>query len=337
VWSIKEEERWRSKGLSAGWQLEGESGEERAEDYLKERKGERARGGEGMAERQRLREGGGGAEPQPFGGLLTEIFSTCQTIEVCGACSDTKSNAMKPEFPVTRRTRFERDIAYSVERGDYEGDGGSGSGSGSGDARSKGEDGGVGLVLEVKEIDFWGPSLVVGSIKPGGPCDMKGVMPGDTLLAINQVKAAGRTPDELISMIRGPAGSKVRLQFEKAGTHELNKVAQPPNITTVDVVRSSETARKDSKDKMVVLGTYIAPPNGAARSSTQHSKSVVLSAEEGEVVQVITHGARGWTTIEKSDKSIGWFPSSYLGPLDPNHARVNAKDILPVVKDYGAL
>lgn len=298
-----------------------------------------------MAERQRFRDGRSGAEPQPFGGLLTEIFATCQSVEVCGACSDTKSNTMKPEFPATRRTRFERDIAYSVERGEEDDDGG----SGSGDARSKGEDGGVGLVLEVKEIDFWGPSLVVGSIKPGGPCYMKGVMPGDTLLAINQVKAAGRTPDELISMIRGPAGSKVRLQFEKAGTHELNKVAQPPNITTVDIVRSSETAKKDSKDKMVVLGTYIAPPSGAVKSSAQHSKSVVLSAEEGEVVQVITHGARGWTTIEKADKSIGWFPSSYLGPLDPNHARVNAKEILPrplqpnssdknaVVKDYGTL
>lgn len=297
-----------------------------------------------MAAPQRSR-GQSGAEPQPFGGILNEIFSTCNSVEVCGACSDSKRDAMiQPEFPATRRTRFERDIAYSVDRGELQDDGGRRSRV---QGQGQGDEGGVGLVLEVKEVDFWGPSLVVGSIKPGGPSDKKGVMPGDTLLAINQVKAAGRTPDELISMIRGPSGSRVRLQFEKAGTHEPNKVAQPANITTVDIVRSVETDSKNRNDKMVVLGTYKAPPRAAGGGG--QSKSVVLSAEEGEVVQVITHGARGWTTIEKADKSIGWFPSSYLGVIEPNHRRIRAQNTLSlppqspssthsaVVKEHGVL
>lgn len=251
---------------------------------------------------------------------MTDIFS-CGPVSCNDACSnpDKKGDGMAPHLPATRRPEHKRDIAYSIVRND------------SSSAESAVE-GGLGLVMEVRELDFWGPSLMVSIVKAGGPADGKGILPGDILYSVNQVRTAGRQPDEIISLLKGGAGTTVRLQFERAGMHEANKVAHPSNLKICEIVRAktervekgggshlTEVDLEESVERMVCLGTYHAP----ARAESS-GFSVILSAEAGEVVSIITHGARGWTTIEKSDGSIGWFPSSYLGLAQSNQAAAGA-------------
>ncbi len=71
---------------------------------------------------------------------------------------------------------------------------------------------GVGMTLELRN-----GAVFVAQVSEGAPAERAGVQPGDAVLAINAEPTAGKNLNEVVSLIRGPAGTPVTLTFERAG------------------------------------------------------------------------------------------------------------------------
>ncbi|MFZ1756847.1 MAG: S41 family peptidase [Caldilineaceae bacterium] len=59
----------------------------------------------------------------------------------------------------------------------------------------------------------------------GSPAEKAGVLPGDVIVAVNGENVEGRSLNEVIGLIRGPADSEVVLLLRHAKTSELSEVA----------------------------------------------------------------------------------------------------------------
>lgn len=71
---------------------------------------------------------------------------------------------------------------------------------------------GVGMVVLPKDSRFY-----VWEVIPRSPAAQKGVHQFDRIVRINDVLTGGLTTEQVVSMIRGPAGSSVTVTFERAG------------------------------------------------------------------------------------------------------------------------
>lgn len=71
---------------------------------------------------------------------------------------------------------------------------------------------GVGMVLEPLPA-----GAKVAQVNEGGPAERAGVQAGDLILAIDGVPVAGQPLQQIVNRIRGPAGTPVRLRFERGG------------------------------------------------------------------------------------------------------------------------
>jgi membrane-associated protease RseP (regulator of RpoE activity) len=71
---------------------------------------------------------------------------------------------------------------------------------------------GVGMVL-----DATSGRVVVAQVNDGSPAERAGVQRGDVIVAVDGVATAGQPMDQVIGRIRGPAGTPVRLRFERGG------------------------------------------------------------------------------------------------------------------------
>lgn len=59
--------------------------------------------------------------------------------------------------------------------------------------------------------------IVIGQPFPGGPASNAGIRPGDVLVEVNGVSVVGMPIDEVVALVRGPAGTSVHLLLERAG------------------------------------------------------------------------------------------------------------------------
>lgn len=111
------------------------------------------------------------------------------------------------------------------------------------------------------------------SIIPGGPSEKAGLLPGDRLISVDDRSIAGRkTPqDSMVSLMRGPAGSKVRIMVKRGSetipfditrgkipVHCID-VAYMLNDTTgyIKLTKFTKTTYKEFKeatDKLSALG-----------------------------------------------------------------------------------
>lgn len=71
---------------------------------------------------------------------------------------------------------------------------------------------GVGMVLDARS----GPVLV-SQVNEGGPAERAGVQKGDVVLAVDGMLTAGLPLDQVVARIRGPAGTLVRIKFQRGG------------------------------------------------------------------------------------------------------------------------
>jgi hypothetical protein len=71
---------------------------------------------------------------------------------------------------------------------------------------------GVGMVLEPIPN-----GTRVQQVNEGGPAERAGVQPGDVLLAVDDVPTTGVPLPQVVNRIRGPAGTPVRILFERGG------------------------------------------------------------------------------------------------------------------------
>ena len=78
---------------------------------------------------------------------------------------------------------------------------------------------GVGIQFQMVE-----DTLVVIKTVSGGPCEKQGILPGDRVVYVNDTTIAGvkMTNADIMSRLRGPKGSKVKLGVLRAGVKGIN-------------------------------------------------------------------------------------------------------------------
>jgi carboxyl-terminal processing protease len=81
---------------------------------------------------------------------------------------------------------------------------------------TEGEFGGVGV-----EVDFRGDAVTVIAAIAGSPAETAGVLPGDEIVAIDRVAVRGKSSEDLVNRMRGPAGTVVQVTVRREGHEKL--------------------------------------------------------------------------------------------------------------------
>lgn len=76
--------------------------------------------------------------------------------------------------------------------------------------------------------------IVIGQPFPGGPASNAGIRPGDVLVEVDGVSVVGMPIDQVVSLVRGPAGTTVSLVLERAGVDavEVEVVREALELST---------------------------------------------------------------------------------------------------------
>lgn len=69
-------------------------------------------------------------------------------------------------------------------------------------------------------VEMAGEYLKIVSPMPGSPAEQEGILPGDIIIEVDGTEVAGLSEPEIISMVRGPAGTVVHLVIIREGEAE---------------------------------------------------------------------------------------------------------------------
>lgn len=108
---------------------------------------------------------------------------------------------------------------------------------------TQGEFGGVGV-----EVDFRNDTVTVMAPIEGSPADRAGILPGDVIVSINRRSVQGRTMDELVKLMRGPAKTEVDLSIRRRGRAGLLHFR-----LVREVIEVASVSSKALKDDIVYL------------------------------------------------------------------------------------
>lgn len=96
---------------------------------------------------------------------------------------------------------------------------------------TQGKFGGVGV-----EVDFRGEQVTVIAPFDGSPAARAGIKPGDQIIAIDGKPVRGERIDKLVSLMRGPAGTKVKLSVRRKDVVDLLTFELVREVIHVDSV-----------------------------------------------------------------------------------------------------
>lgn len=102
-------------------------------------------------------------------------------------------------------------------------------------ADTQGRFGGVGL-----EVGLQGGALTVITPLPGSPAERAGILPGDTIEAIDGKPTSTMAIDEAIRLMRGPQGSKVSATFRRRGEDKPFDVSFTREVIRVESVAAEQ-------------------------------------------------------------------------------------------------
>jgi carboxyl-terminal processing protease len=89
----------------------------------------------------------------------------------------------------------------------------------------------IGVVIQVAADRIGEPAaLYVMKVRQDGPAHEAGLKHGDEIVAVNGTPVAGKSYDQVVSMIRGEAGTPVKLEVK--GTRELSIMRVPSDKFT---------------------------------------------------------------------------------------------------------
>ncbi len=94
-----------------------------------------------------------------------------------------------------------------------------------------GEYEGIGAYLD----EEGGVPIIVAPIE-GSPAEAAGILPGDVILRVDGKSTEGMTVDELVSVVKGPQGTKVKLQVVHAGEEAPVEITITRGAITVPAV-----------------------------------------------------------------------------------------------------
>ncbi len=91
----------------------------------------------------------------------------------------------------------------------------------------------VGIGVEIKEVDQY--VVIIRPIK-GGPAHRAGLQPKDLIVAVNGIDMKGKPIDDVVSNIRGEAGSKLKLRIRRGADQELEFELERASVKPENVV-----------------------------------------------------------------------------------------------------
>lgn len=95
-----------------------------------------------------------------------------------------------------------------------------------GAGESKGTDGVIGISLHIGADRVGDPaSLYVGRVHREGPAYKAGLRHGDELVSVDGTAVTGKSYEQVVKMIRGEAGSTVKLQVKREGEESPREIS----------------------------------------------------------------------------------------------------------------
>lgn len=102
------------------------------------------------------------------------------------------------------------------------------------------------------QIGYKNKKLVVIAPLDNTPAEKKGILAGEEVLKVNDKETDGKTLPEVVSLIRGPSGSEVKLQFRKPDGMEYEAVLKREKIE----VKSVKFSTKDDNLAYIRLSRF---------------------------------------------------------------------------------
>ncbi len=100
---------------------------------------------------------------------------------------------------------------------------------------TRGEFAGIGV-----EVDFRNDRVTVISPIEGSPAHRAGIRPGDSILSIDGLSVQGKNASELVKLMRGPAGSTVRVTVRRPGQDAILRFALARQVIEVSSVLGAD-------------------------------------------------------------------------------------------------
>ena len=102
----------------------------------------------------------------------------------------------------------------------------------------------IGVIIQVAANRIGEPAaLYVVSVRQDGPAYAAGLKHGDEIVAVNGTPVAGKSYEQVVSMIRGEAGTPVKLEIK--GTRELSIM----RVSSGTLTEGQPGSRGDQSDK----------------------------------------------------------------------------------------
>ena len=151
---------------------------------------------------------------------------------------------------------------------------------------------GVGMELAIKDKKI----VVVAPLK-GTPAYNAGVLKGDTVIAINNKSAIGMSVDEAVKLIRGKAGTDVKISFQREGKIE------PVIITITRGIIDVPTAETEIKGNVFIIKLY----NFYALSADKFRSALRDFVESGKLNLILDLRGNPGGYLESAVDMASWF------------------------------
>ena len=97
---------------------------------------------------------------------------------------------------------------------------------------TKGDFGGIGVMVAADD-----GAVVITEVQDGGPAAEAGLAAGDVIIKVDEVDCAGRSFQEVVSMVRGRVGTSVALVVRREGEKEPRSVSLVRKKITLETVK----------------------------------------------------------------------------------------------------